>query len=353
MKRIHLLLIVLLVPAFIFAQKVENNEQITKNYTIGDFNSDGYTDDVAFFTQENNVATVEIFNSTGSSFYKNQIKSWASNEFNMTKTNGKIVSGDFDNDGFYDDIAAICEVGIDQTKIFVWINNEGIFEKQIWWFGPDFNANQVFNTIVSGGFDNDGFVDDIAAFYDYQDYTTKIFVWKSDSEKFSWPATMWYGGDFDASRIQGTLVSGDFDKDGFVDDVAAFYNYTDKATKVFVWQSDKRNFAWPRTAYYNGNYDINKLENNIVSGDFDRDGFVNDLVTFEMTERNEALARLWTMQNFKLIKGETLGVFETSQNVMLAGDFNKDNAIAEILNVNASALKVFRTEKDYVYYPEN
>lgn len=353
MKKIHLLLIVLIIPSFIFSQQVENIEQITKNFTTGDFNNDGYIDDLASFSFDNNSSEIQIFNSTGLSFYKNENLSWKSKEFEIEKTNGKIVSGDFDNDGFRDDIASICEIGVDKTKIFVWLNNNGKFVKQSWWYGSDFNANQVFNTVVSGDFDNDGFIDDMAAFYDYQDETTKVFVWKSDKEKFNWPATMWYGGDFDASRIQGTMVSGDFDADGYQDDIAAFYNYIDNATKVFVWQSNKQKFEWPRTAYFNENYDIDKLQNYIVSGDFDRDGINDDIITYEMITDENAVAKLWTMNNFKMKQEKELGNFNIANNYILAGDFDKDNKIAEILDINSIELNVFKTDKEYMYYPEN
>lgn len=353
MKRKNLLLLFLLFPAFIFAQETLPQDLLEKNFAVGDFNNDGFIDDLAHFTIENNAPVIETFNSSGMSFYKNEYLKWQSRNFDIAKTHGKIVSGDFDNDGFHDDLAAFAETGEDKTKIFVWLNQNGNFTKETWWFGPDFNANQVNNTIVSGDFDNDGFVDDIAAFYDYQDYTTKVFVWKSTRETFNWPSTMWYGGDFDASKLRGSMVSGDFDQDGFVDDIAGFYNYENNATKLFIWQSNKSSFVWPRTTYYNENYDIDKLQNHIVAGDFDSNGFMNDIVTFESQSDLEVNAKMWQINNFRLVNTASLGQFSTSQNYLLVGDFNKDNNIAEILDVSENQLNVLKTDKDYMFYPEN
>jgi hypothetical protein len=251
---------------------------VSGNMVSGDFDNDGLLDDIAAFNTADELPALKLWTARNGWIEESEANCRLPFDFLSPKSlNSKIVAGDFDNDGFIDDIASIYEIGEDKTALTVWINQEGEFTPTRWWYGGDFNANKVTQTIVVGDFDKDGFVDDIAAFYDYDQSKTKVFVWKSDGKKFGWPETWWVGNDFNATRIQGTTVVGDFDHDGFKNDIAALYNYADDYCKIFVWTPNNNGFNWPYTWFKQDKFATGNAKNNVVAGDFNKNGYVDNI----------------------------------------------------------------------------
>jgi hypothetical protein len=289
-KHIHLIFILsltFLINTQTFSQT--NYYGVSGNMIAGDFDNDGLLDDIAAFNTSGELPVLNLWNSNNGWMNESQASCRLPFDFLSAKSlNSKIVAGDFDNDGFMDDIASLYEIGLNQTSLTVWLNNKGEFTPQRWWYGGDFDANQVAQTMVVGDFDNDGFMDDIAAFYDYDQKTTKVFVWNSDGTKFAWPGTWWMGSDFNATRIQGTLVAGDFDHDGFQDDIAALYNYSDDFCKIFVWTKNKNKFNWPYTWFAEADFAAGNTKNNVVAGDFNKNGFVDNIAALYKSDENNS-----------------------------------------------------------------
>lgn len=259
------------------------------NMVSGDFDHDGFIDDIAAFNTASEIPTFTMWIANQGWIEEKEAHCFLPFDFLSTKSlQNKIVSGDFDNDGYIDDIASIYEIGLNKTSITVWTNNNDKLTPKQWWYGPDFDANQTSQTLVSGDFDNDGFVDDIAAFYDYEQLRTKIFVWKSDGKKFAWPGTWWIGNDFNATKVQGTLVAGDFDHDGYKDDIAALYNYIDGYCKAFVWNSTKNKFNWPYTWFKQANFYVDNIKGNVVAGDFNQNGFEDNIAAMYKDDENNS-----------------------------------------------------------------
>jgi len=259
-----------------------------------DFDNNGFVDDVVGFNTTSLNYNLNLWQNTDGSFIENEVAIDLPIDLSDVEfLKGKVVSGDFDNDGYHDDIASIYEIGLNKTSITVWINKDGKYKAKQWWYGGNFDANQTKLTMVSGDFDNDGFIDDIAAFYDYQNDQTKVFVWKSDSEKFGWPGTWWVGNDFSSVRIQGKMVVGDFDHDGFVDDIAALYDYVDNYCKIFVWPSNGNKFAWPGTYYKENDFIASKVKGNVVAGDFNENGFIDNIAAFYMNDEYQSEILVW------------------------------------------------------------
>jgi hypothetical protein len=276
-----------------------NYSGMTGNLVAGDFDSDGFIDDIAAFNTADAIPTLTLWTSTHGLMEENQANIRLTFDFISPRSlNAKIVSGDFDNDGFKDDLASIYEIGLNKTSVTVWINQDGAFIPGQWWYGADFDANQTYQTLVSGDFDNDGFEDDIAAFYNYEMKRTKVYMWLSNGTKFNWPGTWWIGNDFDASRIQGTLVAGDFDHDGFNDDVTALYDYPDGYCKAFVWLSSKNKFNWPYTWFAQADVNIGKAKGNVVSGDFNGNGFVDDVAA--IYPNDEQTSSVWVFNRGRI-----------------------------------------------------
>ncbi|WP_230684311.1 hypothetical protein, partial [Streptococcus pneumoniae] len=76
--------------------------------------------------------------------------------------------------------------------------------------------------------------------------TTGMHIWYSNGSSFSF-ASKWISSSYDATKIGNRIVSGDFDRDGFLDDVAAFYAYDAYNTTIHVWKSTGPNIIGTST----------------------------------------------------------------------------------------------------------
>ncbi|MFX0549391.1 NlpC/P60 family protein [Hathewaya histolytica] len=256
-------------------------KKIASRVVSGDFNGDG-KDDIAAFYDYDGATKIHVWTSSGNKFnYSNGANGWwgVSGGYDANKITGRVVSGDFNGDG-KDDIAAFHDYD-GGTKLHVWISSGNKFSYSNGangWWGVDrgYDANKITGRVVCGDFNGDG-KDDIAAFHDYGG-GTKMHVWTSSGNNFNYSngANGWWGVDrgYDANRITGRVVSGDFNGDG-KDDVASFHDY-DGATKIHVWTSSGNNFNYSNGA--NGwwgvdrGYDANRITGRVVSGDFNGDG---------------------------------------------------------------------------------
>lgn len=263
--------------------------KITNRVVSGDFDNDGKEDDVAaFYYYGNLVTTLHIWkgNSPTQFIFQGDNGWWTSNNYDGNKIVG-VVSGDFDRDGFKDDIAVFYDYGNANTRIHVWRSNGSSFEPMstVGWFQSNqYNAQKIAGRIVSGDFDRDGFKDDIAAIYDYGNNNIRVHVWQSTGSTFGPMSTVgWYQtGQYDPLKIAGRIVSGDFDRDGYEDDIAAFYDYGGVSTTIHVWQSTGSSFG-PMSSvgwYQMSDYNAQKITGRVVSGDFDNDGFNDDIAAF-------------------------------------------------------------------------
>ena len=207
--------------------------------------------------------------------------------YDATKISNRTVVGDFDNDGKQDDIAGFYDYGNSETRIHVWKSNNNIFEYMNgtsgWWSANGYNTNQI-KGVVTGDFDGDNYVDDIAVLYDYGNSETRIHVWKGQGSFFSYMGNtgFWSVIGYDANKVVGRVVSGDFDGDGRFDDIAAFYDYGNSQTRIHVWTGQNSYFYYTgATGFWNiTGYGANNITGRIVPGDFDNDGKFDDIAAF-------------------------------------------------------------------------
>lgn len=141
-----------------------------------------------------------------------------------------------------------------------------------WWSSGtnEFDANKVTGRVISGDFNGDGKAD-VASFYDMGNETTRLFVWLSNGSSFTHTDSFdWQSGtgSFDTNRIKG-VVSGDFDGDGRTD-IGVFYDIGSSTTRMYIFKSTGSSFEhidsfdWQSGA---GSFNPNNIVG-VVSGNF-------------------------------------------------------------------------------------
>ena len=218
----------------------------------GDFDNDGHIDDFILINKTGvSSMRFDLFKSNGASdpvFTQSSV--FTLNGYDPDKITGRVVSGDFDNDGYWDDIAAFYDYGNGETRIHTFRSNASTFlysGSAGWWNSTGYNATKTTDRVVSGDFDRDGSVDDIAAFYDYGNGETRIHVWLSGSSNFNYQSSVgwWSAAGYDASKISKRVLSLNIDRDGTnYDDIAVFYEYEDGKPKLHVFQSNGSSFDY-------------------------------------------------------------------------------------------------------------
>jgi hypothetical protein len=240
--------------------------KITGRVVSGEFTNDNLDDIATFYKVGTTGTEINMFFSTGSNFsYQGGSTSWwsAASGFNPDKYTDRIVAGDFDNDGQPDDIALFFDAGTNATEVEMFRSN-GVNDFTYeggsgnWWSNVTlglggFDSNKIKGRIASGDFDGDEKMDDIAAFYDLGTNATGLVMFKSNGTKpFTYQGgnSAWWStvtaGDFDANRITGTVVSGDFTNGDNTDDIAAFYDHSNSGGNVRsnVWKSMNNSFSY-------------------------------------------------------------------------------------------------------------
>lgn len=274
--------------------------KITNRVVSGDFDNDGKEDDVAAFYNYGNLqTTLHVWkgNSTDKFLYQGDNGWWTSYDYDAAKIVA-VVSGDFDRDGFKDDIAVFYNYGNNVIRVHVLRSTGTSFGTMAsWYYNSQYDGSKISGRVVSGDFDRDGYHDDIAAFYDYGNNNTTVHVWQSTGNSFAGPSTNgWYSNStYTANKISSRVVSGDFDRDGYYDDIAAFYDYGNDNTAIHVWQSTGNSFVGPSTNgwYSSSTYSAHKVSGRVVSGDFDNDGYYDDIAAFYDYGNNNTNIHVW------------------------------------------------------------
>lgn len=272
---------------------------ITNRVVAGDFNGDG-KDDIAAFFDYGTETRVHVWKSTGTSFtYQGENGWWKTNGYDAEKITGRVVSNDFNGDG-KDDIASFYDYGSGQTKLHVWLSTGTSFTYQGedgWWKTTGYNANLIYDRVVSGDFNKDGKAD-IAAFFNYNDTETRIHIWQSTGNSFTYqgPSGWWSATGYNANNITGRVTAGDFNSDGKTD-IAAFYDYGNSTTRIHIWLSagtslnyQTANGWWEATGY-----NSKMITGRVVAGNFDGDSN-SDIAAFYDYSASTTRIHVWTSE---------------------------------------------------------
>lgn len=229
---------------------------------------------------------------------------WTANDFDVDKITDRVVSGDFDQDGYYDDVAAIYADGGTTASIREWTSFFGsITYYPSAWSASGYDATKVTGRVVSGDFDHDGYCDDIAAFYDYGSGNVKIHLWIGQGAgafSYSW---WWESTGYWCSLFTGRVVSGDFDHNGYQDNIAVLYDYGSGSMHIHMFTTNNALNSFNYTGgngwwYTPSGYAASNISFRVVSGNFDHSGLINhlndDLVAIYDYGGGVAKAHVWT-----------------------------------------------------------
>ena len=261
-------------------QKTQSYPADIKNLTVsGDFNGDQKSDLAYFVAAPNEAMQIQVRLCNGSTYSDTQ--NWCYNtQYNsLERIRGRVAVGDFNGDG-KDDIAAMYEYNNNTMKIHVWLSTGSSFNGFYSWLDSmtpgSYEPARVTGRFVAGDFNGDG-KDDLAAMYKYNDDTMKLQVWPSTGSSFngfySWKESM-TPGSYNADRVTGRFVAGDFNGDG-KDDLAAMYKYNGDTMKIQVWPSTGSSFngfySW-KESMTPGSYEPDRATGLVVCGDMNADG---------------------------------------------------------------------------------
>jgi hypothetical protein len=301
------------------------SDLITNRVVSGDFDNDGYEDDIAAFADYgNNTAKIHVWESNGKSFEYRW--DWNIEGYDVNKITGRVVSGNFDNDAYNDDIAAFYDYGNGNVKMHVWRSNGTTFTYSWEWVETGYDCNMTTNRVVSGDFDNDGKKDDIAAFYDYGGQSVKLNLWEFNGTSFNYRWD-WQANGYNANKISGRVVSGDFDNDNYHDDIMALYDYGEAGAKMHEWNFNGLSFdySW---AWSTAGYNANKVTSRFVSGDFDGDNKLDDISAFYDYGTAGVKQHIWNSNGFNLNYGWSWVASNYNSNMItgrvVSGNFNQD-----------------------------
>ncbi|OXM60338.1 trypsin-like serine protease [Amycolatopsis vastitatis] len=228
-----------------------------------DFTGDGRDDAGAAYDLKNARTGVYVWPMTATGVDNPQLK-WSADGWEAAKA--RWVTGDFNGDG-RTDIAAFYDYLDGGTNLFLWYANaSGGFDSQgIKWSGAFRPLNAKF---TAGDFDGDGRTD-IAAAYDNGNADMSMLTWHATATGFDAPVTRWRTGPGNWNLAQSSWRGGDFNGDGRAD-LAAFYDYLDNSTNLFLFYGNASGGLDSQGVKWNGGIPSGKAQ--FLSGDFDGDG---------------------------------------------------------------------------------
>jgi hypothetical protein len=240
--------------------------------TVGDYNSDGKADIAAFYDLGGGTTQLFVFTGTTSGLTA-PTSVWDSGAGNWFWSSTLQVSGDFNGDGAMD-IAAFYDLNGCRTQLFVFYGNgNSTFATPIQTWSGSWCWGATKPTV--GDYNSDGKAD-IAAFYDFSGGATKLFMFYGTLTGFNTPVSVWDSGAGNWFWGASSQVSGDFNGDSKAD-IAVYYNFGSCNTQLFVFYgTGSGTFATP-SSVWSGNWCWNTAKPTV--GDFNNDGR-SDIVAF-------------------------------------------------------------------------
>jgi len=296
----------------------------------GDFDGDGKVDDIALVA-ERLIGLGVAYGQGGGNFTDNSFQLAP----DLAVSGAKIVSGDFDGDGRIDDIAMVGGSGWGTIPVAYGqaAGNFTVTNKPV----PNFAGWAAVSgtKIVSGDFDGDGKIDDIAM-VGGSDWRTIPVAYGQGGGNFSVSNHEVEGFPGWAAVSGAKIVSGDFDGDGKIDDIAMVGGSDWRTIPVAYGQgggtfsvSNHEVEGFPGWAAESGT--------KIVAGDFDADGKIDDIAMVGGSEGTTIPVAYgqgggeFTITNQH--EFDFAGWAQASGTVIVSGDFDGDSRHDDIAMV--------------------
>jgi hypothetical protein len=254
----------------------------------GDFNGDGRADLAVMRDDGGCRTTIWWWLADGNGYAPSNGPVWDSGPGTFCWGSVKPVAGDFTGDG-RTDLAAFYDYGNSWTKIWLFIARaDGTgFDSS----GPAFdsgagNWDWSHTKAVAGDFTGDGKAD-IAALYDYNGCTSAVWLFASNGTSFT-PTRPWISATGGWCWAASTPFAGDLNGDGIAD-FSMFYRYSATLWKTFTWTGPSLN-AVVQTAQTTTSTDASLMR--LVSGDVNGDG-KSDVAFFY--DHGNSQTKLWLM----------------------------------------------------------
>ncbi len=238
------------------------------DYTIvaGDFDGDGKDDYAAFCGTGDHMDLVKWDADTRFGFGTSLV---SNDYFPTSGIKGRVVACDFDADG-RDEIGALFNYG---TFAKLWIFDIGEDGKVLCYVAlqtETCDPSRMTNLVFAGDIDGDG-REEMGAFYNHGDSVElRVFGVNADGSGKYYSAGMvnYFPGD----NVRGRVVAGDFDADG-QDEISAFFSYGENEfMRMWVFKITPEHTITFRCYGQTGTYDATKINGRVVAGDFDHDG---------------------------------------------------------------------------------
>ncbi|CAM3770077.1 RICIN domain-containing protein [Kibdelosporangium persicum] len=287
-----------------------------------DTNGDRRADFAMLFDQGNGRTAAWNFLSTGGGFSSGYV-GWdtdVSGGFPMYRI--KSANGDFDGDG-RSDIAVLREDPDRKVRLFVLRSDSNRFnaESEPAWTG-DYRLSHL--RLAAGDFDADG-DDDLAVFQGLAGAQTKLWLHRSSGGMFAAPVLQWDSGAAGLDVNHLSPVAGDFDGDGD-DDIAAFRGAPGASqTKLWLHVSTGTTFAAPVSQWESTAFDRSKATfvTTNVNGDA---GGKDEIVASYNRGGTSTQVQIFTTTGsaWSVAVGWESTAFDSLKSSLAAGDFNGD-----------------------------
>jgi hypothetical protein len=240
----------------------------------------------------------------------------------------KSANGDFDGDG-RSDIAVLREDPDRKVRLFLLRSDGNRFdaESEPAWVG-DYRLSHL--RVAAGDFDGDG-DDDLAVFQGLTGAQTKLWVHHATGGgAFSAPVQQWDSGANGLDVNQVSPVAGDFDGDGD-DDIAAFRGVAGATqTKLWMHVSNRTSFAAPVQQWDSATTTFDRARATFTAININGDAAGRDEIVAEYDRGNastQVVVFTGGTGTWAMAVGwdsGAAGTFDATKTVLAAGDFNGD-----------------------------